>query len=337
MLESRERLGNLRTLPPERQLIDFASNDYLGLARSAILAELVQGEWRRLGRPLGSTGSRLLTGNSGYVEQLEEELAQAHGAPAALLFGCGYLANLGVLALARRGSVLFDVQSHASLRDGIRLSGALAFPFRHHDLNHLELRLRRTPAPHWICVESIDSTDGSRAPLQQLEQLVLRYEAQLVVDEAHAVGVFGYGLATTLPRVVTFGKAFGAYGAMVLCTAAMKRLLVNFARSFIYTTALPFHALATIRCVYQLLPTIDLAHLHRLMTLFPVASPIQTVLIPGNGQVRTASQRLASQGFDVRPLMSPTVQRGRERLRISLHTFNSWHNVIALKQCIEQL
>ncbi len=347
-LLQRKKLGNLRTLQTIGPALDFSSNDYLGLARSSTLATAVFQEWEAYLSPLnglGATGSRLLTGNSLYAQQLEEKIAKFHGYEAGLLFSCGYMANVGLLsAITNQESViLFDAAVHASTHDGIRLSRAKAFAFRHNDLSSLESRLKNcsSQSDRFICVESIYSTDGSMANLSEISRLAREYGAHLIVDEAHAVGVCGpkgrglvaeYNLTPHIfAQVATFGKALGTYGAIVLGSDLLKQALINFATSYIYTTALPFQTLASINCSYDLFPEMDQerVHLQKLIQIFRQSyqscslSHIQSIPIQGNAAVKQAAQTLVKQGFDVRPLTSPTVQRGHEVLRVCLHAFNT--------------
>lgn len=347
-LLKREKLGNLRQLQVIPDLVDFSSNDYLGLARSPTLAAAVIQEWNthtNLLNGLGSTGSRLLTGNSTYAQDLENRIAFFHGYEAGLLFSCGYMANIGLLStIGNSGNtILFDAGVHASTHDGIRLSRAKAFPFRHNDYNHLESRLKScSPQKEkFICVESIYSTDGSMAPLAELCRIAKKYEAHLIVDEAHAIGVRGpkgRGVVAeqnltseVFAQITTFGKALGTYGAIVLGNQTLKHALINFANSYIYTTSLPFHSLVAIKSSYDLFPEFESEriHLRKLIKMFREACPnssethIQSVKIGGNEAVKQVAKKLIQKGFDIRPLMSPTVQRGREVLRICLHAFNT--------------
>lgn len=340
--------GNLRRLQSPQQLIDFSSNDSLGLARSPQLASSVFQEWEMhtsFLNGLGSTGSRLLTGNSLYAQDLEDRIAKFHGYEAGLLFSCGYMANVGLLStIANQDSVIFfDAGVHASIQDGIRLSGAKAFPFKHNDLENLENRLKNCSSQgnRFICIESIYSTDGSMAPLTEISRLSRKYEAHLIVDEAHAVGACGpkgrgliaehHLMAEVFAQVATFGKALGTYGAIVLGNHTLKQALINFATSYIYTTALPFQMLAAIKCSYALFPEMEQErqHLQKLIQsfreLYPSSSMthIQSISVEGNKAVKHVAQLLVNQGFDVRPLMSPTVRRGHEVLRICLHSFNT--------------
>ncbi|MBS0629405.1 MAG: 8-amino-7-oxononanoate synthase [Verrucomicrobia bacterium] len=325
-LVKRATLGNIRELRTVPDLIDFASNDYLGLARL----------YRKWEGNCGSTGSRLLTGNTAFAEDLEDQIAQFHGYEAGLLFNCGYMANLGLISTigSSNSTLLFDSHIHASMRDGIRLSSAKGLPFRHNDLEHLENRLRQCNGNCFICIESIYSTDGSIAPLPAIADLACLYEACLIVDEAHAVGVMGpqgRGLVAehhlgsqVFAQVVTFGKALGAYGAIVLGSDTLKAALVNFATPFIYTTAPPLSILSAIKDSYNRFPMMEKerAHLRRLMNICGTKTPILGLPIGGNEKAKQASKVLQEKGFDVRPLLSPTVQRGREVLRITLHAFN---------------
>lgn len=353
-LTHRRELGNLRTLRLSDPLIDFASNDYLGLARSKSFALAVTEEWEGLRSRttltgFGSTGSRLLTGNTAYAEELEERIARFHGFETGLLFNCGYMANLGLLSAItdRSDLILFDASVHASTHDGMHLSQARALPFRHNDLNHLENRLKNSTCVgrRFICVESVYSMDGTKAPLEQLCSLAERYGAQLIVDEAHAIGIFGaagrgliaeLGLTERVFAIIaTFGKALGANGAIVLGNAILRESLINFARSFVYTTASPLYALAVVKCAYEALPALDgvRLHLQKIISLLNRSkTPIQPVIVRGNRAVQCVAQSLAAAGFDVRPLMSPTVRRGQERLRVCLHAHNSEAEVNALIQ-----
>lgn len=359
-LLKRAKMGNLRKLQNFQSPIDFSSNDYLGLARSSELASSFFQEWKRhLSHlnGLGSTGSRLLTGNSNYAQLLEEKIATFHGYEAGLLFSCGYMANVGLIsAITNPESVIiFDAAVHASTYDGIRLSRTKAFPFRHNDLEHLENRLRSGPSKgdRFVCIESIYSTDGSVAPLIDISRLAREYGAHLIVDEAHAVGTCGpkgRGLVAAhdltdhiFAQVTTFGKALGTYGAIVLGKKQLKEALINFATPYIYTTALPFQTLSAIKCSYDLFPEMDRErdHLQKLIQIFikyyssGVLSHIQSVPIQGNQAVKDAAQAILKRGFDVRPLISPTVQRGREVLRVCLHAFNSEEEVIQLMNHLE--
>jgi 8-amino-7-oxononanoate synthase len=354
-LLKRKRKGNLRRLQIVPPLLDFSSNDYLGLARSSLLTSMVEEEVARKAKgrsPFGSTGSRLLTGNSAYAQELENRLAQFHGYEAGLLFNCGYMANLGLLSAMMNHSdtVYFDACIHASSHDGIRLSRAKAFPFRHNDMVHLEKRLQLSPSTRnrFICVESIYSMDGSKTPLTEVCLLAKKYDAKVIVDEAHAIGVCGplgqgliqnqHSFPEVFAKIVTFGKALGVHGAIVLGNHTLKQALINFSNPYIYTTALPLHALAAIKCTYSLFPTLqnERQDLDRLIQIFRTnyhqasETHIQSFPIKGNEEAKQLVKWLSFKGYDVRAILSPTVQRGHEILRISLHAFNQEKQLIEL-------
>jgi 8-amino-7-oxononanoate synthase len=333
--------------------IDFCSNDYLGMTRLLSTAEVAWNDFEH-----GSTGSRLLAGNYALIEETEQMLAAFHQAPAALIFNSGYDANLGVLScIPQRGdTIIYDYLSHASLRDGIRLSFAQSFSFRHNDITDLEKKLQQATGNIFVVTESVFSMDGDMAPLQEMVRLCKQYKAHLIVDEAHATGVVGdkgEGLVQSaglenacFARIHTFGKAVGCHGAVVLGSELLRNYLINFARPFIYSTALPESSVAAIGKAYQLFPVMfqERAHLQQLGHLFqqanipyqklPSATPIQVVIIPGNDKVKKMAACLQEAGLDVRAILYPTVPKGSERLRIVLHSFNTVEDLHLL---IEQL
>lgn len=349
-LQKREEQDAFRKLRVTEGLADFCSNDYLGFARSGELNRKVHEEWEQLGLAInGSGGSRLLSGNTAYAENLELFLARFHDTEAALLYNSGYDANVGLFScIGQKGTtIIYDELIHASVHDGIRLSAATTFLFRHNDLQHLEERLKAATGITYVAVESIYSMDGDQADLKHILALCEQYGANLIVDEAHATGVFGKfgsGLVQQLniqdrvfARVHTFGKALGCHGAAVLGSALLRNYLINFSRAFIYTTALPLKSLVAIHQAYlaleeqpgqmdQLLGKVRLFRNGLSVSLgeflIESHSPIQCVLVPGNQAVKAAAAQLQSKGFDIRPILSPTVPKGRERLRICLHLFN---------------
>ena len=316
-LKKQEEKGLLRSLRVVENAIDFASNDYLGFSRSERLQQAMQQTFQTLPK-LGSTGSRLLTGNSSFCEELEREIAEIHHAESALLFSSGYMANVGVItSLAKReDTILFDAQIHASMRDGITLSHAKNYAWRHNDLNHLEELLKKRQRA-LVLAESIYSTDGSQAP-HELYLLTQRYGATLILDEAHALGIFPPSPADI--RIYTFSKTLGVSGAVVLCTHLHRNLFINFARSFIYTTALPHYTLLAIQCAYKHLEEekSERKKLHALMEYASKKSPIWTIPTP---QARKKADEILKQGFHVNALLPPTVKEAC--LRITLHSFNT--------------
>jgi 8-amino-7-oxononanoate synthase len=363
-LEKRRSENAFRSLSDKKELIDLSSNDYLGFARSAELAETISRfDADHKSAFNGSTGSRLLSGNIAFAEELEQHIASYHKAPAALIFNSGYDANVGLFScIARKGDmVIYDELIHASVHDGIRLNHADAFKFRHNDLTHLEERLKAGTGNLFVAVESVYSMDGDLAPLEEIAVLCEKYNANLIVDEAHATGVIGAGgrgqvsklgiEEKVFARVHTFGKALGVHGAAVTGNSTLRDYLINFSRAFIYTTALPFHSLAAIKCAYDHLEKhgdAEAAKLQELIRLFKQKlggsagsiespSPVQCVVVPGNGEVKMASKALQEAGFDVRPILSPTVPKGAERLRICLHSFNTADEVAQAAEVIKQV
>lgn len=340
-LEERKSQNGYRSLRLPEGKIDFCSNDYLGLGRNPLM---------KINGPApshASTGSRLLTGNYALIEETENSIAIFHNADAALIFNSGYDANLGLLSsVPQRGdTVLYDYLSHASIRDGIRLSFAESFSFPHNDTTDLEKKLKTARGNIFVVTESVFSMDGDIAPLQEIAELCRKYSANLIVDEAHATGVIGErgeGLVQQLKleencfaRIHTFGKALGTHGAAVLGSIQLREYLINFSRAFIYTTALPAVSTAFIKRAYELFPAMmqERNQLQQLIQFFKQSSlrfetitsntPIQAVLIPGNFEVKAMATELQKAGLDVRPIVYPTVPKGGERLRVVLHAFNT--------------
>lgn len=359
-LEERRSAGNLRTLKPATGLVDFCSNDYLGFARSPVLKERIPSEIINNGLVAnGSTGSRLLTGNSAYAEDLEKYIAALHQAEAGLMFNSGYDANIGLFSsLPQRGdTIITDELIHASIIDGARLSYANRYIFKHNDLDSLEEKLKHAKGVCYVVIESVYSMDGDTPPIEKILNLTDIYNAHLIVDEAHAVGLYNLGLIDdnlrdrVFARIVTFGKALGCHGAMVLGSNMLKNYLVNFARSFIYTTAAPAHQLASIKMAYQLLQESPaeiqslqnnisqfkrdiLAHAD--IPLIESNSAIQCLVLKNNTKTIALATRLQASGLDVRPILSPTVAAGSERIRICLHSFNTAEEITLLTQTINK-
>lgn len=346
-LNERIEEGNYRALRGDENLIDFTSNDYLGLARSSELDTLVSNEFVSIQtKRNGSSGSRLLSGNSEYTQMVESEIAAFHKVSAALIFNSGYDANYGLLScLPKAGDVLIlDELVHASIHDGARANKADKTFFKHNDLAHLETILSESNhRVKYVVVESMYSMDGDFAELKGMTELCKKYNANLVVDEAHATGVVGEegeGLCQYLnlehmvfARVVTFGKAVGAHGAAVLGSSDLMKYLINFSRPFIFSTALPLHSIATIRMSYQFFPfqhelrkqlDTNIRYFHQTLKLEhrPI-SPIQQITVGSNEGAVALSAKLKEVGIDARAIRYPTVARGQERIRICIHSFNN--------------
>lgn len=350
-LEERKSNNALRQLGNSENLIDFSSNDYLGFSKSEELfndthAFLIQQDIKQN----GATGSRLLSGNHELYNVVETQISKCHNSASALIFNSGYDANLGFFScVPQRGDViLYDEFSHASIRDGISMSHAKGYKFKHNDLADLSQTFKRIPHDNiYVVTESVFSMDGDSPDLKALSKLCKTHNAFLIVDEAHAIGVFsnkGEGLVQQLhlehdvfARIVTFGKAMGCHGAAVLGNETLKQYLVNFCRSFIYTTGLSPHAVTTIKTAYDHLESKIIKKLHQNINYFKKElqrlqleslfiesdSAIHCCVISGNDKVKSIATQLKTKGFNVKPILSPTVPRGEERLRFCLHAYNS--------------
>lgn len=355
-LADRKEAGNLRTLKTPTAPVDLYSNDYLGLVTNGVIAQLLSKEYNNTPLATGSTGSRLLSGNSVAAEDLENNIAQFHHGEAALLFNSGYDANTGLLSsLAdRHTTYIYDELCHASIIDGIRLAQTdKRYKYQHNDMDSLAEKLDKvTDGTAIVVTESIFSMDGDMAPLKEIAAMCTEHNASLIVDEAHATGVFGKygaGLVAALgleqdvfARVHTYGKAMGCHGATVVGSNALKQYLINFARSFIYTTALPEHSIKAIACAYQFISDNTQAQvlLHEVIAYFRKCtkekqikglidseSAIQALLVGENERTKNAAAKLQRAGFQINAILSPTVPAGSERLRICLHTYNTHQQI----------
>ncbi|KQM66032.1 8-amino-7-oxononanoate synthase [Pedobacter sp. Leaf216] len=361
-LQERKDNFSIRNLSTNFPPVDFCSNDYLGFARSVELKDLIDLTLSKLPNYLnGAGGSRLLSGNTKFIEETEQFIADFHQSESGLIFNSGYDANVGLLSsVPQRGdTIITDELIHASIIDGCRLSYATRYKFLHNDIIDLESKLKLARGNIFVVVESVYSMDGDFAPLIEISNLCKLYNANLIVDEAHATGIFGKngsGLINQLnltgqvfARIVTFGKAMGTHGAIILGSKNLRQYLINYARSFIYTTAAPVHNIVAIKSAYQLLPKIDHELVHQKIALFRKTvrelnintldseSTIQGVLFETNEATKMAATTLQNQGFDVRAILSPTVAVGKERLRICLHTFNTDEEIISLVNHLKAL
>jgi len=361
-------------LSTENKRVDFSSNDYLGFARSGtIFQKTHQLLYDRNIAINGATGSRLISGNHNLYPETEDFIANFHQSQSALIFNSGYDANVGFFSSVPQRSdiILYDELCHASIRDGIKLSNAKSYKFAHNDCEDLEKKIirlqanyiadenapstsnNRQPTTIYIVTESVFSMDGDSPNLETIAAIAEQYQCLLVLDEAHALGVFGNqntcggeGLVQQLnlqdkvfARIITFGKGLGCHGAAILGSKLLSDYLINFARSFIYTTGLPPHSLATILTAYKQLQEENQAVeklrdniLHFSQTKNQLGlkqifvhgkSAIQSAILPGNDCVKQLAFQLQQKGFDVKAILSPTVPEGQERLRICLHSYNS--------------
>jgi 8-amino-7-oxononanoate synthase len=342
-----ERVGELDRAGLARRLecgagVDLASNDFLGIAGHPAVRDALLGALRD-GVPHGATGSRLLSGHHAAFDTVEARFAAWQRRPAALFFSTGYGANLGLMStLLEPGDIVVsDRLNHASLIDGIRLAKAQVRIVEHLDLAAYEAALSRAGRPCTVVVESVYSMDGDLAPLVELADLCARFSARLVVDEAHATGLFGAdgaGRCSALPEaskpfasVHTCGKGLGLTGAFVCGSQALKELLINRARSFVYSTAPPPFLAVGLAAAIDLVIA-DPARRARPLALAErlrqalaggldtgaSCSQIVPVILGSAERAVAVAERLEERGWDVRPIRPPTVAEGSSRLRLVL-------------------
>ncbi|MCY4477633.1 MAG: aminotransferase class I/II-fold pyridoxal phosphate-dependent enzyme [Gammaproteobacteria bacterium] len=366
-LREREKAGLRRSLEAAPDGVDFCSNDYLGLARDRRLRRRIAAlaaENAESAAPQGATGSRLISGNHAAIGKLEARLAEFYSCEAALVFSSGFAANLGLLASLGGvvSTLVCDRLLHASAIDGGRFSGAKRVIFAHNDMRDLEARLKASGAGETVAiiVETVYSMDGDFAPLDQIAVLARRHDAAVVVDEAHANGVLGPagrgGVAAAglqdrvLARVVTFGKALGLQGGAVLCSKDLRDYLVNFARSFVFSTGVSPLWAASVQAAYELLPRLDTEReqLRGNVSCFrervaespwpwlPSESWIQCLRVPGARRVTRVAGILRRRGLAALPIRAPTVPEGEERIRVCLHAYNTKSEIDLLFNAVEE-
>ena len=364
-LRQRKEEGAFRNLMPPASGIDFSSNDYLGFARSE--------KENSREYAVGSTGSRLISGNHHLYEVTERTVADFHKAEAALIFNSGYDANLGLLSalLQRNDYIFYDASVHASIRDGISLGKAKSFKFDHNSLESLKARLSKVLGGNipegsevYVITETVFSMEGDGPDIAALAAYCQQEGYRLILDEAHAAGVLGpQGRGAVIEagceelvfaRVITFGKALGCHGAAILGSSMLRDYLVNYSRSLIYTTALPPLAVFAISRAYERLSGPEGGRAQEdlrrnisffttgikergLTGYFPEArAAIHCCEIGGNDRVKALSGKLRAAGYDVKPILSPTVAGGRECLRFSLHAFNTTEEIRGVLTILEQ-
>jgi 8-amino-7-oxononanoate synthase len=379
----------------EKESVDFSSNDYLGLAAWPRQLSRVENRFHAAvhnntcPKQLGATGSRLLSGDSVYCRELEEWLARLHNRPAALIANSGYDANLSITSCLPVDMIVMDELCHNSIVMGVRWNkrehDTVIERFKHNDAQHLQVILQSIAAGRvvLVIVESVYSMDGDVAPLQEILDISRMFGAQVVVDEAHGLGIYGRtnredlaversndknetaiggtGVLAALEleshpallcSVHTFGKAAGCHGAVLCCSSPLLvEYLLNHARPFIYSTALPLHSLITIQCAYETMIGSDgkerrqrVFRLVRLflrqskstgLQLYPSNSPIQALLMSGNNVcVDFCARMRQNHVIHLFPIRAPTVPPGQERVRIILHAHNTPSQVTHLVECI---
>jgi 8-amino-7-oxononanoate synthase len=345
-----QHLGQLAAAHRRRTLvsregIDFSSNDYLAMASGTALQDAVRSALAR-GVPIGSGGSRLLRGNHPEHEMLEWEAASFYGGEAALFLSSGYAANATLLSTLpqREDHIFYDALVHASAHEGMRLARCGRTEVQHNDVDAFDRAIARWRTEGgrgrpWIVIESLYSMDGDRAPLGTLAQIADRNDAFLVIDEAHATGVFGpkgRGLAAALqPRenvivLRTLGKALGCEGALICCAAVLRDFLINRARGFIFSTAPSPLMAAAARAAICLVAKAE-GERAELRSLWSYAaarlarhgveakdSQILPLVLGDEAWTMTVAGRLQAAGYDVRGIRPPTVPAGTSRLRIAL-------------------
>lgn len=366
-LKQREVSNSLRKLPSDKNLIDFSSNDYIGFAKNPKLSNfastLIKDNILN-----GSTGSRLLSGNHNLYSTTEQLIADFHQQESALIFNSGYNANIGFFsAVPQRGDVVFyDELIHASIRDGLAMGVANNFNFKHNNFEDLSQKVKRwknnKKGTIYVVTESVFSMDGDSPDLVSLANFCETNNLYLVVDEAHALGIFGEngaGLVQDLKltdkifaQIITFGKGLGGHGAAILGSHQLKNYLVNFARSLIYTTALPPHAIASIQAGYMLLNqdsdainTLrkNISYFDQKVVEFNLEaffinsnSAIHCCIISGIYKVKEIASQIQLKGFDIKPILSPTVPKGKERLRICLHSYNTFSEIETILKLVSK-
>lgn len=336
-----------------RQVLNFSANNYLGLANHPVVIEAALTALRNVGT--GAGASRLIVGNQDAHEALERELAAFHHRPAARLFNSGYNANLGVLqTLAREGDVIFsDALNHASVVDGCRLSRAAVVVYPHCDVDALRSSMsQRSGRRTLVVTESVFSMDGDRAPLAALAELCRQHDAALIVDEAHGTGVMGPGGrggaadagAEPEVHIGTLGKGLGSLGAYVAGRTELAEILLNRARSFVFTTALPAPVVAASRAALRLVQAAEGEQLRQTLgshitrfrdgladlgLLGPGAgnTPIFPVFVGDEGRAMECSERLLARGLYAQGIRPPTVPVGTARLRFALMATHSDHDI----------
>ena len=333
-LEERKSKGILRKLKNYDGLVDFSSNDFLGLASQ---------------NQSGATGSRLISGNFVELEHLESSFAEKLGAKAALYYNSGYMANIGVIpVISDRSTTIFsDELIHASLRDGIRLSHAKHHVFPHNDLKKLGKTLAETDGKKIIVVESVYSMDGDSPDLTLLFDLAKQFDAGVLIDEAHGMGLSGkYNLGQAqqfihhpncIAVVYPLGKSAGLSGAFVVGSEVLKQYLINFSRSFIYTTAPSKKLIEQLKGQLANLYSKDISVIEKLKNQFILSINPHYSFITGDysavvglltgEKTLEIEAELLKQNLFVKAILAPTVKKGKERIRICFHDFNTLNEI----------
>lgn len=356
LLNNQKAIGLERTLKMPPNGIDFCTNDYLGIIKHNKIALWLN---KNLNTNLnhGNGASRLLGGNSNLLNQAESTIAAFHQAEAALLFSNGYMANYALISTLtqKEDIIIYDSLIHASLHAGIKASKATSYSFAHNNLDALALKLQtlKTSGTFYIITETVFSMDGDFAPMEQLVILANLHNAVLIIDEAHAFGVFGnhgqgfiqqLGLQAQVPiRIYTYGKAAGVHGAAVVGSRVLINYLINFCKPLIYSTAMADTQAAAILAAYNLIPNCNnerlklLANINYYKQKFKHATPtaIQQIIVPSNEAVIAKANHLLTKNIGVLPVRYPTVAKGAERIRVVLHSYNTWDEIDGLYDALQ--
>ena len=349
-LKETRRDGAVHAWRDGRRVLSFCDNDYLNLSQDARVKRAAIAAIEAHGT--GSGASRLVTGNHPLYATLEARLAALKGTEDAIVFGSGYLANIGIVpALVGQGDlILADELAHACLNAGARLSGAKVLSFRHNDLGHLEdlLAAERGQFRHClILIDRVYSMDGDLAPVAAISALATRFDAWLMSDDAHGIGVMPKEDPALVPlQMGTLSKALGSYGGYLCASAPIVALLRSRARSFVYTTGLPPASVAAAIAALDVIegdpdwartPVVRARQFTRLLNLPNAESPIVPVVIGEAAAALSASERLLEQGFLVIAIRPPTVPAGTARLRITFSAGHSEADVEALAEAVRGL
>jgi len=353
-LRIRRQENNFRELKIfSDEFIDFQSNDYLGFSRNKEIHEIWYKENLEFHHN-GATGSRLISGNSNYYTDIEEYLSKYYTSENTIIFPSGYMANLAVFSTIpqKNDVVLYDELCHASIRDGLRLSFAKSYSFKHNDFIDLEEKLQKHNSNIYVVAEGLYSMDGDFPDVYNLEALMKKYHFKLILDEAHSTGILGEngkGLYENFKegiflRIHTFGKAMGIHGAVVCCKNDVKDFLVNFSRPLIYSTAMCFSELSRIKIVHEYYKIKGLKLKEKLAENIKyfnskweaksfLQSPIQLYF---NENIHEIETKLLQKKIAAKAIKSPTVASGTERIRICLHTYNSFEEIDVLVSILNE-
>lgn len=362
--EKKHKASVQRTLLDYSGLIDFASNDYLGFAKDKRVQKIFQEKIQELTLQ-GSTGSRLISGNKKFIESIEKQIAEFHYTENALIFPSAYQANVGLFScIADRNDLyLIDENIHASVFDGVRLSFATHYKFKHNDMDDLKNKIDKYLHAYeniFIVTEGLFSMDGDTPDVENLLSLIDNQKTFLIADEAHSFGTMGEnntGVFNTrryaehaAVRIIGYGKALGFSGAAIVGTNVLKNYLINFSRPFIFSTALPLYHYQIIRWLYDELifhSEHQKMKLNQNITYYLNAirnnkkfsantSPIQYFLL-NNLNDKNVQNFILKNNIFTKVILPPTVHKGGERIRISLHSFNNQAEIIDLIKILNNL